>query len=38
VRAKARSSVKFSGDASSSSEAIDSILGKLEELSAALAG
>jgi len=38
VRAKARSSVKFSGDASSSSEAIDSILGKLEELSAELAG
>jgi len=38
VRAKARSSMKFSGDASSSNEAIDSILGKLERLSAALAG
>jgi subtilase family serine protease len=38
VRVKARSSMKFSGDASSSNEAIDSILGKLEKLSAALAG
>jgi len=38
VRAKARSSMKFDSSASSAAESVDSLLGKFEELDAALAG